>query len=222
MLTATISHDMRTPLNAIISVSKNLITDLLKNSRPCKKTWMKFLKIVFNSASLLNFQVNDLIDLFKIRTGKFKPVESIVNVHEIVMEIFEVFSIQTQEKGLELQIKRELNFPKLLYIDSARFKQVLANLISNSLKFTFSGSIQVFLAYDYTMEMLNVTVADTGIGISDSDKHRIFEMFSKLESTLLSNTTGIGMGLSISRKILSTLGGNIEIEPLIPSSQKGT
>lgn len=95
MLTATISHDMRTPLNAIISVSKNLITDLLKNSRPCKKTWTKFLKIVFNSAYLLNFQVSDLIDLFKIRTGKFKPVESIVNVHEIVMEIFEVFSIQT-------------------------------------------------------------------------------------------------------------------------------
>jgi K+-sensing histidine kinase KdpD len=70
MLTATISHDMRTPLNAIISVSKNLITDL-GNSKRSQKTWMKFLKIVFNSASLLNFQVNDLIDLFKIRTGKF-------------------------------------------------------------------------------------------------------------------------------------------------------
>lgn len=141
MLTATISHDMRTPLNAIISVSKNLLTDLLRNSRPCKKTWTKFLKIVYNSASLLNFQVNDLIDLFKIRTGKFKPIDSIVNVHDIVTEIFEVFSIQTQEKGLELKVKREPNFPALLYIDSGRFKQVLVNLISNSLKFTFSGSI---------------------------------------------------------------------------------
>ena len=95
MLTATISHDMRTPLNAIISVSKNLITDYMKNSHPCKTSWTKLLKIVFNSASLLNFQVNDLIDLFKIRTGKFKTVESIVNIHEIVMEIFELFSIQT-------------------------------------------------------------------------------------------------------------------------------
>ena len=92
MLTATISHDMRTPLNAIISVSKNLITDF-PNSRMCKKTWIKFLKIMLNSASLLNFQVNDLIDLFKIRTGKFKPLESIVNLHDEVMEIFEVFSI---------------------------------------------------------------------------------------------------------------------------------
>ena len=92
MLTATISHDMRTPLNAIISVSKNLITDL-GNSKRSQKTWMKFLKIVFNSASLLNFQVNDLIDLFKIRTGKFQPLESIVNLHDEVMEIFEVFSI---------------------------------------------------------------------------------------------------------------------------------
>ena len=93
MLTATISHDMRTPINAIISVSKNLITDFLKNSRPSKTSWTKLLKIVFNSASLLIFQVNDLIDLFKIRTGKFKSVESIVNIHEIVLEIFELFSI---------------------------------------------------------------------------------------------------------------------------------
>ena len=92
MLTATISHDMRTPLNAIISVSKNLITDLA-NSRMSKKTWMKFLKIVLNSASLLNFQVNDLIDLFKIRTGKFKALESLVNLYDEVMEIFEIFSI---------------------------------------------------------------------------------------------------------------------------------
>ena len=221
MLTATISHDMRTPLNAIISVSKNLINELAVN-QPCKKTWTKFLKIVFNSASLLNFQVNDLIDLFKIRTGKFKPVDSIVNVHELVIEIFEVFSIQTKEKGLELEVKRELNFPPLLYIDSGRLKQVLVNLISNSLKFTFSGSIQVYLAFDYTHEKLNVTVADTGIGIDDSDKHRVFEMFSKIESTLLSNTTGIGMGLSISRKILSSLGGTIQIEPRNAESQRGT
>ena len=151
MLTATISHDMRTPLNAIISVSKNLITDL-GNSKRSQKTWMKFLKIVFNSASLLNFQVNDLIDLFKIRTGKFQPLESIVNLHDEVMEIFEVFSIQTKEKGLELQVKREQDFPNLLYLDSARFKQVLVNLISNSLKFTFSGSIQVHLAYNIESE----------------------------------------------------------------------
>ena len=92
MLTATISHDMRTPLNAIISVSKNLITELAYN-RSCKKVWTKFLKIVFNSASLLNYQVNDLIDLFKMRAGKFKPQESIVNVYDLVNEIFEIFSI---------------------------------------------------------------------------------------------------------------------------------
>lgn len=92
MLTATISHDMRTPLNAIISVSKNFINELAVN-QPCKKTWTKFLKIVFNSASLLNYQVNDLIDLFKMRAGKFKPQESIVNVYDLVNEIFEIFSI---------------------------------------------------------------------------------------------------------------------------------
>lgn len=118
-----------------------------------------------------------------------------------------------------MKVKRELNFPPLLYIDSSRFKQVLVNLISNSLKFTFSGSIEVYLEYDHALKKLNVTVADTGIGIDESDKHRVFEMFSKIESALISNTTGIGMGLSINRKILNSLGGTIQIVPHNHESQ---
>jgi K+-sensing histidine kinase KdpD len=74
MLTATISHDMRTPLNAIISISKYLITDLEIN-KTSKKTWNKFLYVIFNSASLLNYQINDLIDIFNIRIGKFRPLD---------------------------------------------------------------------------------------------------------------------------------------------------
>jgi signal transduction histidine kinase len=73
-----------------------------------------FLKVVFNSASLLNFQVNDLIDLFNIRIGKFRPLETIVNLRDVVMEIFEVFSIQTNEKGLKLKLMTEKNFPGIL------------------------------------------------------------------------------------------------------------
>ena len=185
MLTATISHDMRTPLNAIISVSKTLIHDIQQqhgifNKRKCTR----FLQIVFNSATLLDFQVNDLIDLFKIRTQKFKSYNSIANPNEIVKEIFEVFSIQMGEKGLELKLQSGQTFPQLLYFDSSRFKQVLVNLIANSLKFTFQGSIKVHLEYDVDTQKLMVTVTDTGIGINDADKHRIFDMFSKLENTL--------------------------------------
>jgi signal transduction histidine kinase len=81
------------------------------------------------------------------------------------------------------------------------------------LKFTFEGSIKINLGYDIPSGKLKVIVTDTGIGINDADKHKIFEMFSKIETTLTSNTSGIGMGLSISRKILSGLGGTIQIEP---------
>ena len=82
-----------------------------------------------------------MIDLFNIRIGKFRPLESIVNLNDVVMEIFEVFSIQTNEKGLKLNLVTEKNFPIILLVDCARFKQVLVNLIANSLKFTFSGTI---------------------------------------------------------------------------------
>ena len=83
------------------------------------------------------------------------------------------------------------------------------NLIANSLKFTFEGSIKVILGYDFDSGKLQVTVTDTGIGINDADKHKIFDMFSKIETTLTTNTSGIGMGLSITSKILSGLGGTI-------------
>ena len=92
MLTATISHDMRTPLNAIITVSKNIAHEIHKKSS-LKKSTDRYLSIVTNSALLLNYLVNDLIDLFKIRTGKFMPFEEEEDCRDLVAEVFEIFQI---------------------------------------------------------------------------------------------------------------------------------
>jgi signal transduction histidine kinase len=121
MLTATISHDMRTPLNAIITVSKNVMHDLKHQSR-LKRVTERYLKIVTNSALLLSYLVNDLTDLFKIRTGRFVPYEQEMEVRELVFEVIDIFKIQSKEKGLDLKLLCDEFVPSQLRLDSTRFK----------------------------------------------------------------------------------------------------
>lgn len=105
MLTATVSHDMRTPLNAIIGIGKSLESQL--NT----ETGKKFLRIVMNSAKLLNFLVNDMIDLFRIRNGKFEKNEAAVNLKQTLAELIEMFEIQALDKGLALSLAYEDTLP---------------------------------------------------------------------------------------------------------------
>ena len=84
-------------------------------------------------------------------------------------------------------------------MDGMRFKQVLVNLLGNSLKFTFKGSIRVHISYEFTSDELLVTVRDTGIGIKEEDRQKLFDMFCRIETSLSINTSGIGLGLSISK-----------------------
>ena len=217
MLTATISHDMRTPLNAIISVSKNLIHSQQQRLNNMQN-FESYLSIVTNSALLLSFLVNDLTDLFKIRIGKFVPNEQEVDIKSLIYEVFDIFSIQSREKGLDLKLICNESVPKQLRLDSTRFKQVLVNLLGNSLKFTFRGSIRVLMRYDRIEDELHVTVKDTGIGIQEAERKKILEMFCRLENSLTTSTSGIGLGLSICNQIVTALGGKLIINPTIPVS----
>ena len=105
MLTATVSHDMRTPLNAIIGIGKSL------ESQVTSETGKKFLRIVMNLAKLLNFLVNDMIDLFRIRNGKFEKNEAAVDLKQTLAELIEMFEIQALDKGLALSLAYEDTLP---------------------------------------------------------------------------------------------------------------
>lgn len=131
MLTATVSHDMRTPLNAILGIGKNLEL-LVKN-----EVASRFLKIILNSARLLHFLVNDLIDLFRIRNSKFSRLETRVELKSHLDELIDIFHMQASEKGLKLFLECDPILPKELTLDIQRVKQILINLIVIALKFTF-------------------------------------------------------------------------------------
>ena len=131
MLTATVSHVMRTPLNAILGIGKNL-EPLISNP-----AGTKFLRIMMNSARLLHFLVNDLIDLFRIRNGKFSSLESRADLKFHLVELIDIFMLQAQEKGLKLYLEYDPSLPRELTLDIQRVKQILINLVGNALKFTF-------------------------------------------------------------------------------------
>lgn len=209
MLTATISHDMRTPLNAILGVGGN-ISKYIKDSQG-----LIFHKIMMNSSKLLLFLVNDLLDLFRIKNGKFLKNEVLSDIRYEISEILEVFRLQSDQKGLKLLFDCEASIPRYLVIDIQRVKQILINLLGNSLKFTMRGSIAVHVDLINSLEestFLKISVCDTGIGIKQEDRKKIFKPFGKLEDTANINTCGIGLGVSICKQIVEGLGGEIFIE----------
>eukprot|EP00347_Sterkiella_histriomuscorum_P003777 403362985 len=196
MLTATVSHDMRTPLNAMTGLLNSLdmfITDA---------TGRRFLNIIRNSSRFMCFLVNDLLDLFQIKNGKFKKKLEWVNINNSFKELIDMFGIGAQEKGIQIFYEVSDNFPVQLYLDEQRTKQILLNLLQNSLKFTFQGYIKVIANYDESEQILLVSVQDTGIGIQKEDRAKLFQLFGKLEKTAQINTSGIGLGLSICKTIV--------------------
>ncbi len=165
-----------------------------------------------SSAQLLQFLVNDLIDLFRIRNGKFSKNESLADIRENLIELIAVFSLQAQEKGLKINFQCDEKIPQFITIDIQRIKQILINLIGNALKFTFQGSISLKLGIAYNSEgfsQLLIIVKDTGIGIKAEDRSKIFQLLGKLESSASINTSGVGLGLSTCKKIIEALEGTI-------------
>ena len=191
MLTATVSHDLRTPLNSMIGLLSNL-DKFIKDPQG-----KRFLSIIRNSSSFMLFLVNDLLDFFQIKNGKFRKNFKWVNIGDDFRELMDMFRVGTDEKDLQLYYEQASNLPNELLVDSQRLKQVLLNLLQNALKFTFQGFIKVQVNYDNDIGFLNVSVQDSGIGIPEEDKEKLFKLFGKLESTAHINTTGIGLGLSI-------------------------
>eukprot|EP00347_Sterkiella_histriomuscorum_P015831 403355522 len=206
MLTATVSHDLRTPLNAIIGLLNNLdsfITD---------QRGQLFLSIIKNSSHFMNFLVNDLLDYFQIKNGKFTANCQQVDINQSMAQLIEIFSLGAREKGINLSYTFSQQVPPTVLIDEQRTRQIVLNLLQNALKFTFRGSIRVFLDYNMATQQLIIEVSDTGVGIKLEDQQKLFQMFGKLESTASINTSGIGLGLSICKKIVETLSGEITID----------
>ena len=208
MFLANMSHEIRTPMNAIIGFS-----DLLFASIQDPKQRSQIEAIRSSGKNLLRL-INDILDLSKIEAGKMAIQNERVNIHEIIKEVKTIFVHTTNEKGLQFIIDKAENIPSALLLDETRIRQILFNLIGNAIKFTDKGEVVLSLSKKIKGPSkidLIIKVKDTGIGIPENQQHLIFEAFTQQEGQRSMQYGGTGLGLTITKRLVEMMGGNIEL-----------
>ena len=228
LMFASVSHELRTPLNAFVN-SQQLIgytlADLKKRCtrlpevadkiEPLYPKFEKYLKVGEVSSKLLMVLVEDILDYIKFSSNTFSLNVEWFCLRDLLAEIEFIYAFQWQEKQIQFAIECDSELRTVMFrSDVKRVKQVLVNLISNSYKFTETGGIcvKVRLVHRNNSQLLQFSVIDTGIGISEQDMPKLFKMFGTIQKNINQlSPSGSGIGLSISKKIVESLGGDIRV-----------
>ncbi len=204
MFVASMSHELRTPLNSIIGFTGIMAKGLAGEINPEQK---KQLGMVQDSARHLLALINDVIDISKIEAGKIEASVSTFDLNDVIREVRDTFSKTVEEQGLMLHV--EIPGSITVTSDERRIKQIIMNLVSNAIKFTDTGRVDLIVEPKDTV--VEVRVRDTGIGIRTEDLIKLFRPFSRIaEQGRL--TDGTGLGLYLSHKLARFLGGEITAE----------
>lgn len=200
---ANVSHEVRTPLNGILGMASELDeTALDADQRDC-------LQIIQESGAVLLATISDVLDLSKIEAGKMTLESHPFLLRDAIERSLLLYSATAREKGLQLSANVEEGLPDYILGDVQRFRQVLHNLISNAVKFTETGSIEVIAESAGAGRQLCVRISDTGPGVPTEAREKIFEPFSQADSSATRKQGGTGLGLSISQQLCKAMGGRL-------------
>jgi len=203
---ANMSHEIRTPLSGIIG-----FTELLQGTRLSTQQ-QDYSDTIHKSAQHLLEIINDVLDLSKIESGKTEITTSEFNLVEIIEDIINLLSTSALEKNIELLYRIEKNVPTIIHSDPFRIHQILTNLIGNAIKFTDEGYVYLQVApgeINDADSSVKFTVSDTGIGMSSTDKKKLFKAFTQADTSITRRFGGTGLGLVISRKLTMLMHGEI-------------
>ncbi|MGF1755632.1 ATP-binding protein, partial [Vibrio makurazakiensis] len=206
---ANMSHEIRTPMNAILGMSYLA----LQEQQSAKAE--DYVRKVHRSAESLLSIINDILDFSKIEAGKLNIEQAPFLLRDTLNELQDLIEIAAQEKSLNLRLSADEDVPNGLVGDSVRLFQILLNLLGNAVKFTQKGEVSLsvkMVSLDDSGAYLRFSVCDTGIGISSEQLEHLFEAFSQADASTTRKFGGTGLGLNISQKLVSAMGGNIVVQ----------
>jgi signal transduction histidine kinase/CheY-like chemotaxis protein/purine-cytosine permease-like protein len=200
-----ISHELRSPLNSILGYAQLLEKDASLDSRQSAKV-----SLIRRSGDHLADLIEGLLDISRIEAGRLEVRRDEVRIHSLLQELTEMFRLQAAEKGIEFNYQPPRYLPEVVRTDEKHLRQILINLLSNAVKFTQQGSVT--LKVRYRSQVAEFTVSDTGSGIAEEERERIFQPFERIRKPGTVQQPGTGLGLTISQLLSDIMGGEISLE----------
>ena len=207
---AEMSHDIRTPMNAIVGM-----TDIALAEKEMSERVRHCLEKIHETSDYMMSLFSDVLDISRIESGRIMLCKKPVDIADIIHEILVVAAPQAQARNLNFRFHMGDMEQECVMADGARLKQVFLNLISNAIKYTDEGSVDFFLSVEADRGehvRLKACVRDTGIGIAPEFIEHIFEVFEREQSAMISKRQGTGLGMAITKKLLDMMHGHIELE----------
>ncbi|MGN0437195.1 MAG: ATP-binding protein [Lachnospiraceae bacterium] len=205
---ANMSHEIRTPINAILGMNEMLLRKT--RDEECREYALN----IENASNSLLSLINDILDFSKIESGKMELLPVEYQVNNLLNDCYHLINMRAMDKNLDFIIDNNQDIPRILFGDETRIRQIIVNLLTNAVKYTNEGSIRLSLNYEERKEdeiLLQIRVADTGIGITKENKEKLFQSFQRVDLEHNRNVEGSGLGLTITKQFVDMMGGMIYV-----------